>query len=141
MFQKIFGTHTAKNQFGLLIEELLRWLSLYVIALINQPPSIIGGIILVQVKKLQKQVNASIPGFVNRHALLGAKLSQHRYGRAIDIQVAGMDPQEVYDYILKHADVFRAVGLTTMEDVRDTPTWNHLDVRQTDQAEILIVRP
>lgn len=80
-------------------------------------------------------------GFREPACTIGAKLSQHRYGRAIDIQVAGMDPKEVYDYILKHADVFRAVGLTTMEDVRDTPTWNHLDVRQTNKTELLIVRP
>jgi hypothetical protein len=80
-------------------------------------------------------------GFREPKCTIGGELSQHRHGRAIDIKVSGLSPQEIYDYILKNSDVFRAVGLTTLEDIRDTPTWNHLDVRNTGKGEILIVRP
>ena len=59
----------------------------------------------------------------------GAKYSQHKYGRAIDIKVDGMNVQEVYDVIMTNIDLFRAAGLTTIEDIEKTPTWIHLDVR------------
>lgn len=59
----------------------------------------------------------------------GAKYSQHKYGRAIDIKVEGMSVQEVYNIIMQNIEIFRAVGLTTIEDIDKTPTWLHLDVR------------
>jgi len=80
-------------------------------------------------------------GFREPSCTVGASVSQHRFGRAIDIKVAGLTPQEVYHAILAAQDKFLAAGLTTLEDIRDTPTWNHLDIRYTDSNKLLIVRP
>ena len=80
-------------------------------------------------------------GFRDPDCTVGAKLSQHRMGRAIDINVAGMTPQEVYKAILGASAYFMGKGLTTMEDIASTPTWCHLYIRQTNQSSILIVEP
>lgn len=57
---------------------------------------------------------------------VGSKLSQHRFGRAIDIH--GIDPKKLYDYITKNRTLlFKSV--TAIEKLSDTPGWLHLDVR------------
>ena len=80
-------------------------------------------------------------GFREPACTIGGNLSQHRYGRATDIKVSGLTPQEVYTAIIAANDKFMAAGLTTMEDIRDTRTWNHLDIRNTGSDKLLIVRP
>jgi len=72
----------------------------------------------------------------------GGKLSQHKFGRAFDVRVEGMTPQEVYDYILANESKYLAAGLTCMENIKFTPTWNHLDTRAVlDLSKIRIVNP
>lgn len=80
-------------------------------------------------------------GFREPKCTIGGSLSQHRFGRAIDLKISGLTPQEIYAHILKNPKVFMDLGLTTIEDIRDTPTWNHLDIRYTGLSEIKIVRP
>ena len=80
-------------------------------------------------------------GFREPSCTIGGKLSQHRYGRAIDIKITGLTPQEIYAHVLANKKLFMDAGLTTLEDIRDTPTWNHLDLRYTGLNDILIVRP
>lgn len=80
-------------------------------------------------------------GYREPESIVGGKMSQHRFGRAIDIKVAGMTPQQVYSTILANQKVFMEAGLTCMEDITDTPTWNHLDIRWTGQQTIKIVKP
>ena len=58
----------------------------------------------------------------------GAKYSQHKYGRAIDVKIKGVtDYEEIRNEIRKNFALFRLVGLTTIE--RGTPTWLHCDCR------------
>lgn len=59
----------------------------------------------------------------------GGKLSQHRTGRAADLKVSGLTPLAVWQIINAHRAEFAAVGLTTIEDIKYTPTWLHLDCR------------
>lgn len=59
----------------------------------------------------------------------GARYSQHKYGRAIDCKVKDVAPEAVREFIRDHWEMFKAVGLTTIE--KDTPTWVHLDCRYT----------
>lgn len=80
-------------------------------------------------------------GFREPESTTGGKLSQHRFGRAIDINVKGMTALEVYNAILANEKVFMEAGLTCMEDIADTPTWCHLDVRETGLNKVLIVKP
>lgn len=80
-------------------------------------------------------------GFRDPASSTGGKLSQHRFGRAIDINVASMTPKAVYEAILANKEVFMEAGLTCMEDINDTPTWCHLDIRWTGEKNIKIVKP
>jgi hypothetical protein len=67
----------------------------------------------------------------------GAKWSQHKYGRAIDVKVIGMKSEEVRQFIRLHWQEFKAVGLTTIE--KDTNGWVHLDCRYTGLDGLLEV--
>ena len=51
----------------------------------------------------------------------GAALSQHLYGRAADISVEGVAPQEVYDFVCALMPDMGGVGLY--------PTFVHIDTR------------
>ena len=71
----------------------------------------------------------------------GAKYSQHKFGRAADVKVAGMTPKDVVDIILKNQKFFVDLGLTTIENVEHTPSWTHLDCRWTGIKKINFVNP
>jgi hypothetical protein len=68
---------------------------------------------------------------------IGATNSQHRHGRAIDFRIQGMSPMEIRADIIKNFDLYRPSGLTTIEG--GTPTWTHIDCRNTNMDSILIV--
>lgn len=72
---------------------------------------------------------------------VGAWLSQHKYANAIDVSVKGLSAHEVYRAILDDQTFFMRAGVTTLEDVRYTPTWLHLDGRSTGMSDIYIVKP
>jgi len=60
----------------------------------------------------------------------GAKMSQHRFGNAIDIKVEGWDAEDLRNLIRENWKFLHdKFGLTTME--KDTPTWLHVDFRYT----------
>ena len=68
----------------------------------------------------------------------GATHSQHKSGRAIDFNIQGIENRDAWD-LVRHN--WRTLGITTLEDIRDTPTWIHVDIRNTNQETLLIVRP
>lgn len=59
----------------------------------------------------------------------GAKFSQHKYGRAADIKIPGITPEEARQTIRKNWAFFKSKGLTTIEN--NTPSWIHADCRFT----------
>lgn len=66
----------------------------------------------------------------------GAKYSQHKFGKAVDIKVAGHLPETVREIIRENFSVLRDwYGITTIE--KDTPTWTHVDTRYTGLDELL----
>lgn len=67
----------------------------------------------------------------------GAFYSQHKFGRAADLKIEGLEPEYVRNVIRKNWPKFRAYGLTTIE--KDTPTWVHIDVRFTGLQTLLEV--
>jgi hypothetical protein len=77
-------------------------------------------------------------GYRTPGAEVGAYLSQHKKGCAIDISFEGISPDEVYDYVRLF---WRALGVTAIEDTTYTPSWVHLDIRWTGGDELLIVKP
>ncbi|HJZ23678.1 MAG TPA: hypothetical protein VJ201_04430 [Candidatus Babeliales bacterium] len=73
---------------------------------------------------------------------VGGKMSQHKFGRAVDISFKDLTVTEAYDKILKNEKLFMSFGLTTLEDILYTKTWLHLDIRNTGLIDkILIVKP
>lgn len=78
-------------------------------------------------------------GFRDVGTDIGASRSQHKFGRAEDVKIHGMFPEEVRADIKRNWTLFKAVGLTTIE--ADTPTWTHLDCRYTGLDTLLIVKP
>lgn len=71
---------------------------------------------------------------------IGAKRSQHKYGKAVDIKIKGYTVKEVATII---EDDFKFLnkefGITTIEDIRLTKTWNHIDTRWTGLDKLFIV--
>jgi len=68
----------------------------------------------------------------------GAKLSQHRFGRAVDIKVEGHLPETIREIIRLNFKELRAkYGVSTIE--KDTPTWVHVDCRYTGLDHLLEV--
>ena len=61
-------------------------------------------------------------------------ISQHCLGKAVDFNVKGMTAQEVYEEILKNKDKFYLIS--RIENIKDTPTWTHIDVANVDGFKI-----
>ena len=78
-------------------------------------------------------------GYRDPLADVGVMFSQHKFGRAIDAKVDGFEPEEIRTDIITHWPDYQAVGLTTIE--ADTPTWTHLDCRNTGLDKLYIVKP
>lgn len=82
-------------------------------------------------------------GFRHPNSTQGGRLSQHRFGRACDFNVAGLKANDVYYAILNSwPEMVMSTAFTTLEDVADTPTWTHIDIRAVDdRSKPLIVKP
>lgn len=78
-------------------------------------------------------------GFRNPVTGTGARLSQHKFGRAFDCKFKNAKPREVFDHLLEHADEWPL--LTVLEDVEHTWSWVHIDVRAADWQGIRVVKP
>lgn len=74
-------------------------------------------------------------------AKIGAKYSQHKYGRAIDCKFKGVTIQEAFNFLMHNQGKYFNLGLTTIENIEHTPTWLHLDCRLTGLTEYKIVNP
>lgn len=61
-------------------------------------------------------------------------ISQHCLGKAIDFTVKGLSAQEVYDEILRNIEKFYLIS--RIENIKDTPTWVHIDVANIDGFKI-----
>jgi len=72
----------------------------------------------------------------------GARMSQHKFGRAIDVKVSGMTPTQVFA-ILKANERYLIDNqiITTIENVAFTKTWAHVDCRLTGLDHLLVVNP
>ena len=72
---------------------------------------------------------------------IGSMYSQHKLGQALDFNVEDYEPGEVYADIITHQDLFLGIGVTTIEDLEYTPTWTHIDRRNTKLGRLLIIKP
>jgi hypothetical protein len=78
-------------------------------------------------------------GFRDPVTGVGARLSQHKRGAALDCKFRDTTPQAVYAYLLEHPDEFPEI--TVLEDIAATPSWLHVDVRAADWDGIRVVKP
>jgi hypothetical protein len=83
----------------------------------------------------------NMSGFRPPSTDVGASLSQHRFGRAIDMKFNCMTIEEVYEEVMKNEKRFLLAGVRAVEGIAHTPTWLHVDKRSTDLNNILIVNP
>lgn len=89
----------------------------------------------------------SLSGLRPFDAAIGAKFSQHKFGRALDLKVAGMSSAEMAHLVQNNWAPLSTLGLTTIEDpaftvsTRGGHDWLHIDCRHTGQAGLLIVKP
>ena len=84
-------------------------------------------------------------GLRDPFTVTGAKFSQHKFGRALDLKFHKVTVKEVYEHIIRNPSEARANGITTVEDIAFTPTWLHIDCRTLPDTfplnGILVVKP
>ena len=80
--------------------------------------------------------NRIYSGFRPEYVLFGAKYSQHRYGRASDKIIPGLDINEVRKEILQNQKHFPYI--TVMED---DVNWLHTDCRCIVDSTIQLIKP
>ncbi len=68
-------------------------------------------------------------GFRPRACTVGVSYSMHRLGKAIDVSSKLYTPRQIMARINTRKAEFLALGITTIENLDDTPTWVHLDRR------------
>lgn len=76
----------------------------------------------------------------------GAKMSQHKYGRAFDLKPLqkGVTVRMMCDWIIANQSDAYAMGIRRVEDHRFTPSWLHIDSKDTGNDwvnKIQIVKP
>jgi hypothetical protein len=76
-------------------------------------------------------------GLRNFNTGTGAKYSQHKYGRAIDMKIQDTEPETVRQYIRDNFLWLNGLGLTTIE--LETPSWIHVDCRNTGLSTLFEV--
>ena len=73
----------------------------------------------------------SLRGFRPTSSSTGAAYSQHRYGRAIDFDIAGMTSEEVRTWI--KANLSKLDCLKYITTIEANVNWVHIDVRAFDR--------
>lgn len=73
---------------------------------------------------------------------IGAKWSQHKYKCAADVKSSKYSPAELFAFLREHEELYiKNQWVTTVENIKATPTWLHCDNRFTGQDSFLIVNP
>ena len=70
---------------------------------------------------------------------VGATLSAHRFGCAVDCKFKGQDIDDVQENILQHPHKFPFI--TRMESAAFTKTWLHVEVGAYRNKDILVFNP
>lgn len=89
----------------------------------------------------RKEGGFQFRGFRDPLCTIGAALSQHRFGRGLDFNVIGISSEEIYKDIIDNEFDYMAYGVTTVESIEHTPNWIHVDIRQQNKDQIVVVEP
>ena len=83
--------------------------------------------------------NFTESGFRAAKTLTGAPGSAHKTGIALDIKFKGADVEACYNYLLKNQKKYPKIR--RIESIVFTPTWLHVDGRETNKTEIHVFNP
>lgn len=105
--------------------------------------------VLVTVNNYMFSGNLQYRGYRPPSCTVGARESQHRFGSAFDCSFTIVKDDQrivpamsvIYTAIKNNEKEFLKAGVTTIEDVKYTPTWLHTDIRNTGLDHLLIVKP
>lgn len=86
----------------------------------------------------QKEGVYNFRGYRPANCKYGAKLSQHKYGRAFDFHI-DMPLTEVFADIILNKEKFMSKGLRAIESIERSKTWIHLDVRNRPSADDVLI--
>jgi hypothetical protein len=75
-------------------------------------------------------------GFRNFNCTEGSKYSQHKYGRASDKLLVGLNIKEVIKEIIKNRKLFPYIAV-----IEDNVSWLHTDCRCLDETNIRLINP
>lgn len=73
-------------------------------------------------------------GYRSPKCTIGAKASKHKKGEAGDLHVDGMTGAEMFKVVEDNAAEFYAMGVRRLEDAKDTPTWLHMDISESNHT-------
>ena len=76
-------------------------------------------------------------GYRDPYCKEGVGFSQHKFGRAVDIKIPGMEPEEIRNDIRDEIKwpQYKLLGISTIE--KDTPTWIHIDCRFVNSEDLI----
>lgn len=70
----------------------------------------------------------------------GATRSTHRFGCGFDLKYKHITPDKAYSFIIENQKMFPYI--TRMENIEDTPTWNHIEIgTEKRTGDIYIFKP
>jgi hypothetical protein len=78
-------------------------------------------------------------GLRNKNSTTGAKLSQHKLGKAIDLKAVGYSGNEWYEFVKKNVRELYALGVRRIEDKSLATTWLHIDLKEHGKKCIQVV--
>ena len=108
-------------------DKSIELIDIRIVKVVELLREIVGKPIIINTWHIGGQYKES--GLRQMNTATGAKYSQHKFGRAVDVKVSGMKSEDVRNIIRSNWKFLKEAGLTTIE--KDTPTWVHLDVRYT----------
>lgn len=77
-------------------------------------------------------------GFREADSKVGSPKSMHKEGRAFDLKFKGITTKEAFDYLMENQERYPAIK--RVEDLRDAPTWLHVDSKDMERNSIYVFR-
>tara|TARA_R110002167_G_C12437001_1_gene630439 strand:- start:150 stop:575 length:426 start_codon:yes stop_codon:yes gene_type:complete len=85
----------------------------------------------------QKEGVYNFRGYRPANTSVGAKKSQHKFGRAFDFNCK-IPLKEIFADILLNKELFMKKGLRAVENIERSVTWIHMDVRHHFGDDLII---
>lgn len=80
-------------------------------------------------------------GYRHGWSNVGTNKSMHRVGKALDFNVAGWSTAQVHAFIKTNEAHLYRLGVRRVENAAFTPTWTHIDLKDTGKDKIYFFNP